>query len=95
MPRLRTTIAAAIAAVRGLIALFARKVDKAVGDLRLSYSQRHAHYEGLLTQLQQQMVSTGSPVAGGLSKARKTVVKADTDRVEPSIERGQFDHPGT
>lgn len=91
-----STIKAAIAAVRGLIALYARRVDKAVGDLRQSYSQRMKSYEVLLRQLQTKRASTHyAPVAGGISQARKDTVKEDTDRVAPAIERDQFSYPGT
>ncbi len=91
-----STLGAAIAAVQGLIALFARKVDKASGDLRLSYSQRKDNYEGLLNQLQRKMSTRhATPVAGGLSKARKKTVEQDTDRVAPAIVRDQFTYPGT
>lgn len=88
--------AAAVAAVRALIAKYARKVNKSVGDLRLSYSDRTAHYKDLLKTLQaRQGLKTAAPIAGGISKARKETVEQDTDRVVPFAERDQFDHPGT
>jgi len=90
-----STIKAAIAAVQGLIALYARKVDKSVGDLRLNYSQRLTSYEKLLKQLQTKGITGVAPVAGGISKARKATVEEDTDRVAPAFRRDQFAHPGT
>ena len=88
--------AAAIASTRALVAKYTRFVDKAVGDLKQSYSQRLDHYKALLAQLQQEFArKAGGPVAGGLSSARKTAVEDDSDRVAPSFSRGQFDYPGT
>lgn len=39
--------------------------------------------------------SAGKLYAGGISKADKTSVESDTDRVQPRFERGQFRYPGT
>lgn len=86
---------AAIAAVRGLVALFARKTDKSVGDLSVSYSQRAENYRNLLRDLQHRSVMrSAGPIVGGTSLARKEVVASDPDRVPPDSFRGQFDHPG-
>lgn len=88
--------AAAHAAVLALIARLARLVDKSVGDLRLSYSQRQAAYKTLLGQIERRMaLRTATPFAGGISVAQKDSVGDDTDRVVPAFERDQFDHPGT
>ena len=82
---------AAIAAARAIQARYARMVDKAVGDLRLSYSQRADHYADLATRLERRRAQrTGVPFAGGISQAQKDTVEADTDRVEPYFTRGQF-----
>lgn len=86
---------AAMEAVRLLLAYYARLVDKSVGDLRLSYSQRKDQYEGLLAQLQYQTaLRTAGPLIGGISKGRKETVDANPDRVAPAFRRDQFDHPG-
>lgn len=86
---------AAISAVRALIAKYARKVTKAVGDLRLSLSDRLGAYEALLEQLQADRGAAALPHAGGISVDRKDDVEEDTDRVTPSFERDQFSYPGT
>lgn len=84
--------AAAIAAIRSLIAKFARFADRSVGDLRVAYSQRIDNYRGLLDQLEtRQVIHAGKPIAGGLSKARKQIVDEDADRVQPAFRRNQFD----
>lgn len=87
---------ASVEAVTRLIAKYARLVDKAVGDLKMSYSQRVKQYKTLLAERRRELLLAkgGGVVAGGLSKTRKRSVAQDTDRVEPAFERGQFDHPG-
>ncbi len=87
---------AAVEAVRKLIAKYSRQVNKSVGDLRLSLSDRVKSYKMLLRELQAALnLKTGGPIAGGISLARKDTVKENTDRVVPDFERGKFDHPGT
>lgn len=87
---------ASVVAVRRIIAIVARQVTKAVGDLKMNLSDRIKNYKILLSELQRSLVlSTGGPVAGGLSASRKETVEEDTDRVIPDFEKGQFDHPGT
>jgi hypothetical protein len=86
-----SVFAAAAAAVRGVIARYARLVDKSVGDLQISYSQRLAAYRALLAQIEeQQAIRTAGLVVGGISRARKRTVENDGDRVAPSFERDQF-----
>lgn len=87
---------AAAAAVRSLIAKYARLVDKSVGDLSLSYSQRVAAYKALLATIERrQAIGSAAPVVGGISRSRKDEVDADSDRVEPAFKRDQFAYPGT
>lgn len=83
---------AASAACRGLMALFARKADKSVGDLRLSYSQRQAHYAALATALERRAATTSAvPYLGGSSRSDVDNEKSDTDRTVPSFEKNQFE----
>lgn len=87
---------AAVRSARAIGARYARLVDKAVGDLRQSYSHRQRHYEDLATRLDREAsVSTALVYAGGISDADKTTVEEDTDRVKPSFEREMHDHPGS
>ena len=88
-----SSIRAAMAACRAQIALFARQVDKAVGDLKISYGQRAEHYKALLGELQANLARTQyvGVVGGGISVARKETVAADSDRVAPAFYEGQFD----
>src|SRR5690606_25432890 len=83
--------AAALGAARAILARYSRLVDKSVGDLRLSYSQRVSGYKTLVASLQQRVaMAVATPFAGGLSKSQKESVEDDSDRVEPAFERDQF-----
>lgn len=83
--------AAAQEAVRNLLAKFARLVDKSVGDLKISYSQRLAAYRALLDRLgERQLLEHGTIYAGGVSQARKDIVEDDDDLVQANFRRDQF-----
>jgi len=91
---------AAAAAARAIGAHFARKVDKAVGKLRISMQQASEGYFDLADRLEREASigdgATGSlqlPYAGGISLADKAVDESDTDAPDYAFTRGQFDHP--
>lgn len=85
---------AASEAAKAIAALYGRDVDKQVGDLKISASQRQKHYLDLAKQLKMRATLSVSPYAGGISRSDKDSVADNTDRVRPSFERGQFDYPG-
>ena len=59
-------------------------------------AQRLAAYQALEARLVGETASRHvTPVAGGISQARKDTVEEDDDRVAPAFARGQFDHPET
>lgn len=81
-------------ACRSLAARYARKVDRAMGDLKISYSQMQKSYLDLAFQLEQRGTMEGASVyAGGISKSDKAVVQDDTDRQNPNFRVGQDDNP--
>lgn len=87
-------VAAALMAAQMLAAKYARAVDKSVGDLRLSYSQRAKAYQALVSDLRFRVATrTAPPFAGGISKTQKEATVSDTDRVPPAFTRDQFDYP--
>lgn len=89
--------AAAIAACDALVAKHATGgtgVDKTVGDLSISGSQRAASFAALRDRLIRQSALAAAPMAGGISVADKVATEDDTDRTSPSFRRGQFDAPG-
>lgn len=89
--------AAAAVAAEGLAAEFSRRAtSESVGDLRFQYGDQAARYERLADRLRTTFSSrNAAPIAGGISRSRKRLVKDDTDRVPPSFQRDQFRHPGT
>ena len=87
---------AAASIARSIAAKYARKVDKSVGDLKYSYSQRQKAYLDMADRLEKDAAISGaSPYAGGISRSDKETVRDDDDRVAPRIRRGQMDNPGT
>lgn len=86
------------AAANGALSIaskYARLVDKSVGDLSLSYSQRKDAYEAMAARLTKQASSRSAvPYAGGISVSDKEIDKTDADAVQPAFVRGQFDFPG-
>jgi hypothetical protein len=86
---------AAAAACRAIAAKYGRMVDKAVGDLRLSYSQLQKQYLDLAEKLDtKSSAGTAIPYQGGQTVSDKNVDDLDTDRVQPAFKRNQFDFPG-
>lgn len=79
--------AAAIAACESLAAKFARQVDRSVGNLSLSSSQRSAQFRDLAATLRRRSAYLAAPYAGGISVADKETQEDDTDRVKPTFIR--------
>ena len=75
-----------------LAAEAADKVSKAVGDLRLDLSDKHANYLALAKQMQAKLATTAVPFAGGISVADKSSRNADSDRVPNIFTRELHDY---
>jgi hypothetical protein len=90
-----SNVAAAIRIARALSFKYARRADKAVGDLKINWSQVSKRYSELATELEDSdMVSiVPTPYAGGISISDKDSVEEDSDRVNPSFHRGMHDNP--
>jgi len=74
---------------------FARFVDKEVGDLKQSYSQRVTQYKEMAEELEASgSIGSAVPFAGGISVADKESERSDTDRVDPRFREKQFDNRG-
>jgi len=86
--------AAASWVAKVIAAKYARLVDVELdGQVSESYSQLQKHYGDLSSELEYQAKSVSGSLgfaAGGLSKARMSTVKDNTDRVKSLIERDQF-----
>jgi hypothetical protein len=76
-----------------IAAKFSRKVDKAVGDLKISFSKMSEQYAKKGKQLRNRGSFVGvSAYVGGISVSEKESVESNTDRVSPSFTRGMNDH---
>lgn len=84
---------AAAECARALAGKYARNADKAVGDLRISASQRSKHYNDLAVSLALQALLVATPSYGGVSVSDKQANEQDTDLVSPSFRRGVHDNP--
>lgn len=85
---------AAAACARSLAAKYAKLVDKTLGPLRLSYSQRSKAYLDLAATLQSQGEQSGVSIyAGGTSLSDMAAVDANSDRNPQPFSRKQFDIP--
>jgi len=83
---------AAILALKTLAAKYATAVDKAVGDLRLSLSQKYEHYVDLIRQYEKEAVLVAVPYAGGISVADKDTYEQDSDRVKPRFTKSLHEY---
>ncbi len=90
-----TVGAAAVASARAIMAKFARKVTKAVGDLRISLSDRYRHYQDLVAYLETVAESTDpyQVYAAGQSVSEADADAQDTNLPQPGFKVGMHDYP--
>lgn len=87
---------AAAQCARTLAGRYARKVNKRVGDLSISYSDLSKNFYALAASLQTQGEQSGVTLyAGGTSLSDMESVRANSDRVPQPFSRGQFDIPNS
>jgi hypothetical protein len=91
-----TPTAAAVRVARALASKLSRKVDKQVGDLKLSLSQQAKHFRELADFLEKSDSTAIPPIpyAGGISRSDKDSVRDNADRARPAFTRGRDDFPG-
>lgn len=89
------TLNSAYHAALSLEAIYARDVDKQVGDLRIAASQRRDGYTVLAKNIKRRITSAASPYGGGISISDKSAVVSDSNRVAPVFYRGQLDYPSS
>lgn len=86
---------AAIAAVEGILAQFARDIDRQALGLGGSRSQKTQFYRDLLKELRSQAArSSTSAFFGGGSVSEKETIQDDSDNPLTPFRLGQFDNPG-
>lgn len=84
---------AAAAGCRQLASLYARKVNKRVGDLSINYTDIAKNYRDMARELEAQGATFGlAPYSGGISRSDKEAVNQNTDRVKPPFREKQFDN---
>lgn len=88
---------AASVACQSLASKYALQVDKRIGELSISASQKYEHYKELTKEYLQKSKAKGlvNVYAGGISKSDKDTQEEDTDRVEPYFTRDLHDFKGT
>lgn len=82
-----------IAAVNAILAKIARDADKSALGITSNLSQKTAHYQQLLRQLQAESGGCAQVYFGGSSEAEIESLEADTDFVHPVFKRGQHRNP--
>lgn len=91
-----TTVgSAALNGARMLMAKFAGEVDRQVGDLRISSSQKYRQYSGLIVELEA-IASRTTPsdiYVGGQSIEERVTDEQDTDLPPSRFTVGQDDFP--
>lgn len=88
-----TALLAALAGARVLYAKFAREVTRAVGDLRIAYSDKAKAWADVITELET-LVASGAPAevyAAGQSLAEERADELDLDLPQPHFEVGMHD----
>jgi len=87
----QTIYMAAYRCALALVAEYARKVDKEMGDLKLLAAQRHRHYLRLAAELKKRNIP-GIPSAGGIYQSEKDTLNDNTDMVKPFFKRGMMEN---
>lgn len=90
-----TAGSAALNGARTLMAKFAGEVDRQVGDLRISASQKYRQYSALIAELVE-VASRTTPnniYVGGQSRDERVTDEQDTDLPPPRFTVGQDDFP--
>ncbi len=87
---------AALAATRTLVSKFATTVDKSVGDLKISASQKFKHYLALIPVMEE-LIAADNPVGvylGGLVQSEEDSDDADSTITHPRMKVGMHDYDG-
>lgn len=86
---------AAALVLDALAARYARDVDKRIGSLSVSASQRAAAFRARAAELRADpgALGTAEVFVGGISQTGKQTLDSNTDAVQPSFRIGQDDDP--
>lgn len=85
---------AATQAALAIAAKFSRRVDESVGQVSVSYSQSAKQYFALAEQLKTRTsILAGPVICGGISRADKSKLESDGNRVQPAFTKGLHSNP--
>ena len=87
-------VMAASLGARSIAGQFSGKADKSVGKLRIAAGSVAERYDALAEALLREAARRAGVYAGGISIDDMETTEADTDRVVPPFEMGQFDNVG-
>lgn len=71
---------------------YSDQVDRSLGPLRVSLSQKADFYYKRAKALRQRGQEYAEPYAGGISKAKSDLFKADADINQPYFDKGMMDN---
>ena len=77
----------------GLASKYADRPDVRIDGVSVSGSKLSEAYSGRAAELRRRAMRRVKPFFGGLTVSGKQSLKEDSDAVQPSFERGQFDNP--
>lgn len=82
----RAPLNAGIRACEMIAAKFSRMCDEAVGQVRITFSQKHKQYVEMRDTLTERLSKEDmTPYAGGITQSDKEAVAQDTNRVRPDF----------
>lgn len=85
-------MSAAIRACETIASKFSRMSDEAVGQVKISFSQKAKGYLTMRDELRQRIALEDiAPYAGGISRSDKRTEEANTDRVKPDFTKQMMD----
>lgn len=84
---------AAIRCCEQIAAKFSRRVNEAVGQVRMDFSQAAKAYRDMAMDLRRRLaIEDMTPFAGGISKTQKQAEEQNADRVQPDFTRHMMEN---
>jgi hypothetical protein len=86
-------LSAAAHCCEALVRRFGMQADTVTGSLRVTYSKQADQFATRAKELRARAQGMQGPYVGGLSRSDKLGILQDTDRVQPSFTRDEFNNP--
>jgi hypothetical protein len=75
-----------------LVAKYARRVDKSVGDLHISYGSTVKTYQDMMNTMRiRASLEAGAPYCGGMAESDRLLDSSDDSLVQPTFRKGMHD----